>query len=169
MEQYRSLILRGNRALGSYLAEHNFITDEQFAKANERLMDLLTSNQLRQANLIHILCHEKKTIPEDNIVAHIVEDHSVGLIDLAHIKLRALESELGYERDLCVATGTLPFEFLDGIVCLATTSYLSKPVVKHWEDLLRRPVFWYATDTISFARAIEKLSELDAAKTAATP
>ena len=166
MEQYRSLILRGNRALGAYLAERNLITDEQFAQANERLMELLTTGQLKQANLMNILCYEQKSVPEDSIISHLVEDHTLGLIDLAHVKVKPLAADLKFDRDLCWATGTLPFESLDGVICVATTSYLSKPIIKHWEDLLQKQIFWYGTSVLSFTQAMEKVDELAAAEAA---
>lgn len=166
MEAYRSLILRGNRALGAYLAEHGIIKDEDFARANERLMELLQSGQLKQANLMNILCHEQKSVTEDAIITHLVEEHSIGLVDLDHVKIKPTAAELGFELDLCWATGTVPFESLDGVVCIATTGYLSKPIVKYWEDLIKKQIFWYATGIVSFTHAMEKLTEA-AAKPAA--
>ncbi len=167
MEAYRSLILRANRSLGAYLAENALIQDEDFAKANERLMDILQEGQLRQANLLNILCHEQKCVEEDALVTHLTEEHNLGLVDLEHIKVKSLGKELGFELDLCRATGTLPFDLQDGIVCVASTFYLSKPVVKHWEDLLKRNIFWYGTSLVSMANAVEKLAEAEAAAKAA--
>lgn len=163
MEQYRSLILRGNRALGAYLAERTIISDEDFAKANERLMELLQNGQLKQASLINILCHELKCVAESALVEHLVEDHSIGLVDLTHVKVKPLANDLKFDYDMCWASGTLPFESLDGVVCVATINFLSKPIVKHWEDLLKKPIFWYGTSVLSFTQALERLTEQVAA------
>lgn len=166
MEQYRSLILRGNRALGAYLTEHNIIKDADFALANDRLMELLQQGHLKQANLMNILCHELKSVQEDSIITHLVEDHSLGLVDLTHVKLKVLDAELKFDYDLCWATGTLPFECIDGVACIATTSYLSKPIIKQWEDLIKKQIFWYGTSVLSFTQAMEKVSEQIAAHAA---
>lgn len=159
MEAYRSLILRSNRSLGAYLAEHGLIQDDDFARANERLMELLQEGQLRQANLLNILCHDLKVLSEDAVITHVVEEHNIGLIDLEQVKVKPVAKELGFDLDLCWATGTLPFDYQDGIVCIATTFYLSKPVVKHWEDLLKKHIFWYGTSASSLLHALEKLAE----------
>lgn len=167
MEAYRSLILRSNRSLGAYLAEHGLIKDDDFTKGNERLMEVLQEGKLRQANLIAILCHELKALGEETLIAHVAEEHNLGLVDLEHIKVKPIGKELDFDLDLCWASGTLPFDFLDGIVCVATTFYPSKPVVKHWEDLLKKPIFWYGTSTASLLHALEKLAESAAAPKAA--
>lgn len=159
MEAYRSLILRGNRSLGAYLAENELIQDDDFARANERLMEVLQEGLLKQANLLTILCHELKVLNEDAIVSHLVEEHNLGLVDLDHVKVKPLAKELGFDLDLCWATGTLPFDYQDGIVCIATTFYLSKPVIKHWEDLLKKHIFWYGTGIAPLLRSLEKLTE----------
>lgn len=163
MEQYRSLILRGNRALGAYLAERAIINDDDFAKANERLMELMQSGQLKQASLINILCHELKCVSEGAIIQHAVEDQSLSLVDLLHIKVKPLANDLKFDYDLCRASGTLPFESLDGVVCIATVNYLSKPIVKHWEELIKKPIFWYGTSVVSFTQALERVVEQAAA------
>lgn len=166
MEAYRSLILRGNRSLGAYLAENGLIQDDDFAQANERLMEVLQEGNLHQANLLTILCHELKVLSEDAVISHLVEEHNLGLVDLDQIKIKPVAKELGFDLDLCRATGTLPFDYQDGIVCIATTFYLSKPVVKHWEDLLKKHIFWYGTSSASLLRALEKLADT---ATPATP
>ena len=163
MEAYRSLILRANRSLGAYLAENALIQDDDFAKANERLMEVLQEGHLRQANLLNILCFELKVLNEDALVTHLVEEHNLGLVDLDHVKVKPLAKDLGFDLDLCRATGTLPFDFQDGVVCIASTFYLSKPVVKHWEELLKKYIFWYGTGVVSLAHAFEKLEEAEAA------
>lgn len=159
MEAYRSLILRGNRSLGAYLAENALIQDDDFAKANERLMEVLQEGQLRQANLLTILCHELKVLNEDTLVSHLVEEQNLGLVDLDHVKVKPLMKDLNFDLDLCWATGTVPFDYQDGIVSIATTFYLSKPVVKHWEDLLKKHIFWYGTGIAPLIHTLEKLGE----------
>lgn len=163
MEAYRSLILRANRSLGAYLAENALIQDDDFAKANERLMEVLQTGELKRANLLNILCFELKSLNESQLVTHLVEEHNLGLIDLDHIKLKPLAKDLGVDLDLCRATGTIPFDVQDGIVCLASTFYLSKPVVKHWEETVKKNIFWYGTSLASLANAFERLDEAAAA------
>lgn len=159
MEAYRSLILRGNRALGAYLSEKSLISDDDFSRANERLMEKLQEGQLDRANLLEILCLELKVLDEDRVVSHIIDEYNLGLVDLDHVKAKNLGSELGFDRGLCVATGTVPFDFQSGIVCVATTSYLSKPVVAHWEGLLKRPIIWYVTGILPMLNTLARLGE----------
>lgn len=158
MEAYRSLILRGNRALGAYLAEHGLITDDDFARANERLLELLQSGELERANILRLLAYEQKVLDENILVDHLVQEHAVALIDPAQVKFKKLGEELGFDADLCRATGTIPFDHQDGIVCVATSFYPAKPVVKHWEDLLKKHVFWYVTTSEAIATQLEQLA-----------
>lgn len=159
MEAYRLLILRGNRALGAYLAEKNLISDDDFSRANERLMDVLQEGRLDRANLLEILCLELKVLQEDRVVAHIVEEFNLGLVDLDHVKVNPLAAELGFDKGMCVATGTIPFNYKSGIVCIATTAYLSKPVIAHWENLLKKQVIWYTTGILSMLNAFSRFEE----------
>ena len=158
MEAYRSLILRGNRSLGAYLAEHGLITDEAFSRVNERLLELLQTGALDRANILRLLAYELKALDENKLVDHLVQEHGVALIDPTHLKYKNLAEELGYDNDLCRATGTIPFEHQAGIVCVATSFYPSKPVVKHWEDLLKKHIFWYVATSDAIATQLETLA-----------
>ena len=97
-------------------------------------------------------------LDEGALVTHLVDTQNIGLVDLERIKISPLGKELGFDTDLCRATGTLPFDLQDGIVCVATIFYVSKPVVKHWEDLLKRRVLWYGTSIVALFGALETLA-----------
>ena len=78
----RSLLMRANRLFGASLVEHNLVKIEDLEKANERLLEIIASNQPRQATVLGVLAYEIKVIGEEDILQHLVETEGLGLVDL---------------------------------------------------------------------------------------
>jgi hypothetical protein len=78
----RSLMMRANRLLGAGLVEHNLVKIEDLEKANERLLEIIATNQPRQATVLGVLAYELKVIREEDILQHLVETDGLGLVDL---------------------------------------------------------------------------------------
>ena len=73
--------MRTNRLLGAALVDHNLVKMEDLEKANERLLEVLASNQPRQSTVLGILAYEMKVVREDDVLQHIVEQEGAGLVD----------------------------------------------------------------------------------------
>ena len=80
--EYRPLLMRANRLLGSALIEHNLVKFEDLEAANERLLEVAASGQVRQSSVLGILVYEKKVMREEDLLHHVVDDHGVGVVDL---------------------------------------------------------------------------------------
>ncbi len=166
MKQYRPLILRGNRFLGSSLLEKQLITNEQLEAANEKLLEAIQGGNLQVANILSILVYETQALEEAAMVDRIVQDYKVGLIDLSQFSM-AHFNEMHVDPDLCLATYTVPFDKVEDFTLLATSYYLSRPVLKHWEDLFEGHVIWYYGSMASIPEAIERGKAAAAAGAAA--
>ena len=159
MNAHRPLLLRGNRFLGSALVNANIITIDQLEEANQKLLDIINGESLKQASILNILSFEMNVLNEPELIAHTVENHEVGLIDLTHYNLsRGFDNTL--ELPLCWATWTLPFDKLDGVYSVATAYYLSKPIVEYWEQKLGGYVLWYACSLKSLSDALQRIDQL---------
>lgn len=163
MQQHRALILRSNRFLGSSLVNHGLLSDSDLEVANEKFMEAIQSpERLKNASVLSILSHDLGQLDEARLLKHLVDEYSIGLIDLNYVELRLLpNTEL--DLSLCLATSTLPFDEVDGTYLVASCYYMSAPVVKHWEDLLGGKVIWYGTSIISMSRALERMQDLTTA------
>jgi hypothetical protein len=167
MQQYRALILRSNRFLGSSLVNKGLLSSGDLESANEKFMEAIQSPELlRNASILTTLLYDLKVLDEARLLEYIVEEHGVGLIDLNHMELRSLPStEL--DLSLCWATSTIPFDKVEQTYMVATCYYMSAPVMKHWEELLDGEIVWYSTSMASMSRGLERLEDVIAAEKAA--
>jgi len=166
MQQFRTLILRGNRFLGSALVDRRLLSTGDLEKANGTFMDAIQSSDLKRASILSSLLFDLKSLEESALLEYLVDEEKLGLVDLNHIDLESLRP-MGIESDLCWATSTVPFDRIDNYFMIATCYYLSQPVVKHWEDLVDGKIIWYATTTASLTRALERIEEIHEAEDAA--
>jgi hypothetical protein len=167
MQQYRALILRSNRFLGSSLVNKGLLTNGDLEAANEKFMDAVQSPELlKNASILTTLLYDLKVLEESSLLEHIVEEHSLGLIDLDHIDIRPLPST-EIDMSLCWATSTIPFDKVEHTYMVATCYYLSAPVLKHWEDLLDGKIVWYGASMASMGRGLERLEDVLTAEKAA--
>ncbi|HKK17997.1 MAG TPA: hypothetical protein VJ952_04875 [Opitutales bacterium] len=166
MQEHRALILRSNRFLGSALVERGLVSVDDLESANEKFMEAIQSSELKRASILSTLLFETKSLEEQSLIDHLVEEEGLGLIDLSYIDLRSLRP-YNVDVSLCWASSTIPFDKVENTFMLATCYWLSAPVVKHWEELLEGPVIWYATSINSMTRALEQVEEIHEAEDAA--
>jgi len=166
MQEHRALILRSNRFLGSALVDKGLIATGDLEAANEKFMAAIHGSDLKQASIMTSLLFDLKVLDENKLLEHQVDEHRLGLVDLAHVQLHSLRP-WDVDFSLCWASSTVPFDKVENTYMLATTYYLSAPVVKHWESLLKGDVIWYATSSVSMTRALERIEEIHEAEDAA--
>lgn len=160
MQPNRALILRSNRFLGSSLQDNGLISNANLEAANEKFMETIQSrDSFKNASILKILLHDLKVLDETRMLKHILEAHGIGLIDLHFLELKRLPST-EIDMDLCWATLTVPFDQAEQTYMLATSCYMSAPVVKHWEELLGGKVIWYATSIVSINHGLERLEDI---------
>ncbi|MBL9214890.1 MAG: hypothetical protein JNG83_05395 [Opitutaceae bacterium] len=144
MTEYRPLLMRANRLLGSALIEHNLVKFEDLEAANERLLEVAASGQMRQSSVLSILVYEKKVLKEEDVLHHVVDDHGVGVIDLRGYEVPE-EVKKEIELEACWATWSVPFDREEDFHFVATAYYLSPAVRAHWEKKLGGQIIWQAT------------------------
>lgn len=89
------------------------------------------------------------------MVDRILEDHKIGLIDLSNFSMDHF-AEMHVDPDLCLATYTVPFDKVEDFTLIATSYYLSRPILKHWEELFDGHVIWYYGSMASIPEAVER-------------
>jgi hypothetical protein len=161
--ELKPLILRSNRFLGTVLVEKKLVTVEQLEAANEKLLGHIQNNDLRRANILHILLFEMQIMNEDLYLEAVVEQHGLGLIDLHGCAFRKF-ADLKFDLAACWATWTVPFDIADDFYLLATAFYPSQPAVKFWQEKYAGSnLLWYATSVRSLQAALERLEQMRAA------
>jgi len=131
--EHRSLLMRANRLLGANLVEANLVKIESLEAANERLLELVATDNPRQSTVLGILAYELKVVREEDVLQHVADEHAVGLVDLRSYDL---SEELRKSLDLgaCWATWTLPFDKEEDMYFVATSYYLSPAVRTYWKN-----------------------------------
>ena len=165
MTEYRPLLMRANRLLGSALIEHNLVKFEDLEAANERLLEVAASGQMRQSSVLSILVYEKKVLREEDVLHHVVDDHGVGVVDLRGYDVpEDVKKEIDLEA--CWATWSVPFDREEDFHFVATAYYLSPAVRAHWERKLGGQIIWQATTMDIIADFLDRIhsERTDAAK-----
>jgi hypothetical protein len=144
MTEYRPLLMRANRLLGSALIEHNLVKFEDLEAANERLLEVAATGQVRQSSVLSILVYEKKVLKEEDVLHHVVDDHGVGVVDLRGYDVPE-EVRKDLDLDACWATWSVPFDREEDFHFVATAYYLSPAVRSYWEKKLGGQIIWQAT------------------------
>lgn len=155
--EHRSLLMRANRLLGANLVEQNLVKIEHLEAANERLLDLLASESPRKSTVLGVLAYEMKVVREDDILHHLVEDHSLGLMDLRSYDV---SEEVKKKLDIgaCWATWSVPFDKDEDFHSIATAYYMSPAVRTYWEKHFDGPVIWYGATLEMVADYLEKIA-----------
>jgi hypothetical protein len=154
--EHRSLLMRTNRLLGAALVDHNLVKMEDLEKANERLLEVLASNQPRQSTVLGILAYEMKVVREDDVLQHIVETEGAGLVDLRNYETSD-EIKKSLDVAACWATWSVPFDREEEFYFIATAYYLSPAVRAFWEKQFGTQIIWYGTTLDVIADYLEKM------------
>jgi hypothetical protein len=155
--EYRPLLMRANRLLGSALIEHNLVKFEDLEAANERLLEVAASGQVRQSSVLSILVFEKKVMREEDLLHHVVDDHGVGVVDLRGYEVPD-EVKKDIDLDACWATWSVPFDREEDFHFVATAYYLSPAVRSHWEKKLGGQIIWQATTMDIIADFLDRVT-----------
>lgn len=149
-------MMRANRLLGANLVEMNLIKIEDLEAANERLLELANAENARQCSVLSVLAFEMKVVKEEDVLHHLVEDHSIGLVDLRNYE-GSEELKKKIDTGACWATWTIPFDHDEGFYFLATAYYMSPAVRSYWEKELDGPIVWYGSTLEQIGDYIEKV------------
>lgn len=163
MMEHRPLLMRANRLLGSALVEHNLVKFEDLEAANERVLELAGKGDFRQASVLGILACEKKVLKEEDVLHAVMEEQSLGIVDLRHYDV---PEEIRKDLDLgmCWATWSVPYDREEDFWFVATAYYLSPAVRTHWEKKLGGHIVWHVTTMDVIAEYLERQqAERDAA------
>ncbi len=158
--------MRSNRLLGANLVENNLIKLEDLEKANERLFELVETGTGREASILAILIQEDEVLTEDELLAFLVEEQGLGLIDLADVDTPDEMKEV-ISADACWSTWTVPFDKEGDFYYIATSYYLSPAVREYWENEFDGHVIWYGTTMDSIVGFLERFENEQLLRTTA--
>src|SRR3954464_556201 len=154
-KEHRPLLMRANRLLGAQLVEHNLVKIEDLETANEKFIEVVSTDQLRQSTILGILAYDMKVLKEDDVLHHLVETDGVGLVDLRDYEVPE-DSKKNLDFGACWATWSVPFDREEEFSFVATAYYLSPAVRTHWEKQLGGPILWFGTTLEAIADYLEK-------------
>jgi hypothetical protein len=154
-KEHRPLLMRANRLLGAQLVEHNLVKIEDLETANEKFIEIVSSEQLRQSTILGILAYDMKVLKEDDVLHHIVETEGVGLVDLRDYEVPD-DVKKNLDLGACWATWSVPFDREEEFTFIATAYYLSPAVRTFWEKQLNGPILWFGTTLEAVADYLEK-------------
>lgn len=167
-KEHRPLLMRANRLLGAALVEHNLVKIEDLEAANEKLIELVATNQPRQGTILGILAYDMKVLKEDDVLHYIVETEGVGLVDLRDYEVPD-DAKKQIDIDVCWATWSLPFDHEEEFTFIATAYYLSPAVRSFWEKQIGGPILWFGTTLEAIADYLEKLAAAETPAAGAPP
>ena len=156
-KEHRPLLMRANRLLGAALVEHNLVKIEDLEAANEKLIEIVGTDQMRQSTVLGILAYDMKVVKEDDVLHHMVETDGVGLIDLRDYEVPE-EAKKDLDLGACWATWSVPFDREEEFFFVATAYYMSPAVRSFWEKQLGGPILWFGTTLEAIADYLEKLA-----------
>jgi hypothetical protein len=154
-KEHRPLLMRANRLMGAQLVEHNLVKIEDLEAANEKLIELVATDQPRQSTILGILAYDMKVLKEDDVLHHIVETDGVGLVDLRDYEIPE-DQKKNLDVGACWATWSVPFDREEEFFFVATAYYLSPAVRTFWEKQLGGPILWFGTTLEGIADYLEK-------------
>jgi hypothetical protein len=154
-KELRPLVMRANRLLGAQLVEHNLVKIEDLESANEKFIEVVSSDQPRQRTILGILAYEMKVLNEDNVLHHLVETDGLGLVDLRDYDVLD-ETRKNLDANSCWATWSVPFDREEEFWFVATAYYLSPAVRAFWEKKLGGPILWFGTTLEAIADYLDK-------------
>lgn len=165
-KEHRPLLMRANRLLGASLVEQNLVKIEDLETANEKLIELVNTDQPRQMTILGLLAYDMKVLKEDEVLHHAVENDGIGLVDLRDYEVPE-DVRKTIEPGACWATWSLPFDKEEDFTFVATAYYLSPAVRSYWEKHTGGPILWFGTTLEAIADYLEKLTSAPPAGAAA--
>jgi hypothetical protein len=166
MFEHRSLMMRANRLFGANLVEHNLLPIEALETANTQFLDTVGSpgaNGLPR-HLLHVLLYHTKSLTEEALVAHQVDELGLGLIDLRYFEPLE-EFRLKYAGPAW-ATLSVPFDREDDVTLVASCYQLSPVVREFWEKELGGRLLWYVTSLDALSECVDLMRKSAPAPTA---
>jgi hypothetical protein len=155
-ENLRPIIMRSNRLLGAALVERNLVTVEQLNQATERFLQILDTAGETDVSLLSVLVNEVKAVTEEALLEYLVDELSLGLIDVRELDLSDdLKTHLQIGQ--CWATWSVPFDKDEDVHYVASAYCLSPAVRQYWEKQLGSPVIWFGASHESISGFLEKL------------
>jgi hypothetical protein len=148
--------MRANRLMGAQLVEQNFVKISDLEAANEKLLERLSSGEARQSTVLGILAYELKVLREEDVLAQLAENESLGLVDLRYYEINDDVKKL-IDPDPCWATWSVPFDREEDVTCIATAYWLSPAVRAYWEKQVTGPIMWFGTTLEAIAEYLEKI------------
>lgn len=161
-KEHRPLLMRANRLLGAALVEHNLVKIEDLETANEKFIEIVGQEQLRQSTILGILAYDMKVVKEDDVLHHTVESDGIGLVDLRDYEVPD-DLKKKYDLGASWATWAVPFDREEEFTFMATAYYLSPAVRSFWEKQTGGPILWFGTTLEAVADYLEKLAASDPA------
>lgn len=152
------IILRSNRFLGNNLVNHELITLEQLEEANNVLLDKIDADNTREASLLRILMWDLDFLKEEDLIEFQVDEYELGLVDVGFYSFLPNLDHLFTVEDCC-STWTVPFDSENDFYFLATSYYMSQPVVKFWEEKLNGRVLWFIAQLGGLSTLLENAEQ----------
>src|SRR5882757_9836422 len=81
-KEHRPLLMRANRLLGAALVEHNLVKIEDLETANEKLIEVVATDQPRQSTILGLLAYDMKVLQEEHTLPPRLASEGGGLDDL---------------------------------------------------------------------------------------
>jgi hypothetical protein len=166
MDSTQALLLKANRLLGVGLVRQGLVTDDALEEANGIFLEALHGEQATRPSLLRVLLHETRALDEAQLLAHLVDDHGLGICQLSRYELEPYAAYRTTGLGPCRITASLPFDHVEGFTFIATAYYLSPPVRQFWENTVDGPVIWYGA---AFQDIHEAIEELGAEETVSEP
>jgi hypothetical protein len=151
----RPLLMRANRLMGAALVEANLVKIEDLETANEKLLTIAASENLRQCTILGILAYDMKVLKEDDVLQHMVDNDGIGLVDLRQYEIPD-DTKKNLDLGACWATWSVPFDREEDFHLIASAYYLSPAVRAHWEKACGGPILWFGTTLEAVADHLEK-------------
>jgi hypothetical protein len=162
LTEHKTLLMRANRTLGAALMELNLVKIQDIEQANEKFLELVAKNELRQASILSILSFDLKSLREEDLLQHVVEVDGVGLVDLRDYDVPD-ESRRNLDVGACWATWSVPFDKEEEFHFVATAYYLSPAVRAFWEKQLGSSILWFGTTLEGIADYLDRFQNEKAA------
>ncbi|MGJ3241728.1 MAG: hypothetical protein ACFE0O_02050 [Opitutales bacterium] len=157
MDSNQALLLKANRLFGVSLVRQGLIADDALEEANGIFLESLHAEGGKTPSLLRVLLHETQQLDEAKLLAHLVDDHGLGLCQLSRYDCDAQAVYRHGGLYACKLTATVPFDFVEGFTFIATAYYLSPPVRQFWQEWVDGPVIWYGAPFQEIQDNIEAL------------